>query len=235
MNAVGSPPRANWRVPAALLVLSAIPVLGAVVRVGELAGGVEITPANARFFAAPLPVLVHVLSASVYLVLGAFQFVPKLRRGRPGWHRMAGRLLVPTGLAAALSALWMTLFYPRPIGDGDLLSVFRLVFGSAMSVSIVLGFNAIRRRDFARHRAWMLRGYAIGLGAGTQALLHFLWIPVFGMPGEFSRALLFGAGWVINVGVAEWIIRRRPTQSTRSSATASGSLAHEQQLGASAN
>ena len=39
-----------------------------------------------------------------------------------------------------------------------------------MAVSIVLGYAAIRRGDVIQHRAWMMRGYAIGLGAGTQVL-----------------------------------------------------------------
>ena len=30
--------------------------------------------------------------------------------------------------------------------------------------------TTIRRGDVRRHRAWMTRGYAIGLGAGTQLL-----------------------------------------------------------------
>ena len=47
----------------------------------------------------------------------------------------------------------MTLFYPWPKGDGELLYGLRLLFGSAMVVSIVLGFAAIRRRDVPRHRA----------------------------------------------------------------------------------
>ena len=32
---------------------------------------------------------------------------------------------------------------------------------------------------------------------------------IFGPPTEFSHALLMGAGWVINLLVAEWAIRRR--------------------------
>ena len=36
-------------------------------------------------FAQPLPVVLHVLSASVYCALGAFQFAPGFRRRRPGW------------------------------------------------------------------------------------------------------------------------------------------------------
>jgi hypothetical protein len=87
--------------------------------------------------------------------------------------------------------------------------VMRLVFGSAMAGSILLGIDAIRRRDFTSHGEWMIRGYAIGLGAGTQVLTHLPWFLLFGTPGEASRALMMGAGWVINVAVAEWIIRRR--------------------------
>ncbi|WP_386154586.1 DUF2306 domain-containing protein [Streptosporangium vulgare] len=193
-------------------------MIAGAVRLTELAGGAEITPENARFFAMPLPVVLHILSVGVYSILGAFQFAPRFRRRRPGWHRAAGRVLVLCGIVAALSGLWMTLFYPRPVGDGDLLAGFRLVFGSAMLLSIVLGFAAIRRRDVARHRAWMIRGYAIGLGAGTQALTHLPWFLIFGTPGEFPRALLVAAGWVINLAVAEWFIRKRPTGRSRPSA-----------------
>ena len=136
---------AAWLV-AALLLLSAIPLAAGAFRLTQLAGGAEITPANARFFASPLPVVLHIVSAAVYAILGAFQFAPGFRRRWPGWHRVAGRLVVVCGLLVGLSALWMTLFYPWPKGDGALLYALRLLFGSAMVVSIVLGFTAIRRR-----------------------------------------------------------------------------------------
>ena len=108
----------------------------------------------------------------------------------------------------------MTVFYPRPAGDGDLLAVFRLVFGSGMAASIILGLAAIRRRDFARHRVWMIRGYAIGQGAGTQALLFIALMPIIGTPTDLGRTLVLGAAWVLNLGIAEWILRRRPTPVT---------------------
>jgi uncharacterized membrane protein len=201
--------RPEWLVPAGLLLLSAVPVAAGSARVAELAGGARVTADNARFFATPLPVVLHIFGATVFCVLGAFQFVPALRRRRPRWHRLAGRLLVPCGLAAALSGLWMTLFYDLPPGDGDLLTVFRLCFGTAMAVSIVLATLAIRRRDVRRHRVWMTRGYAIGLGAGTQVLTHVPWTLLVGVPGEVTRAMLMAAGWVINLVVAEWALRRR--------------------------
>ena len=205
----------TWLVPAALIMLIAIPLAAGALRLTQLIGGAEITPANARFFAAPLPVVLHIVGAGVFAILGAFQFATAFRRRWPGWHRVAGRLVVLCGLLVGLSGLWMTLFYPWPAGDGALLYALRLVFGSAMVVSIVLGFVAIQRRDVRRHRAWMLRGYAIGLGAGTQALTLLAGELILGPPSEFSRALLMGAAWVINLAVAEWIIRRRPAAPVR--------------------
>ncbi|MFC4404074.1 DUF2306 domain-containing protein [Gracilibacillus xinjiangensis] len=200
----------SMRIIATLLVLSAVPIAAGAFRITELVGGAEITPANARFFASPVPVVLHILSSSVYAILGAFQFATGFRQRKPGWHRAAGRLLIPCGLLVGLSALWMTLFYPQPDGTGELLYVFRLLFGFAMIVSILLGLATILRGDVTRHRAWMIRGYAIGLGASTQVLTQLAGELIIGPPSELSGALLMGAGWVINLTVAEWAIRKRP-------------------------
>ena len=229
-NEVGKPPSQKPKAPAqagsakwlvaALLVLSAIPLANGAFRLIQLAGGADITPANARFFAAPMPVVLHIVGAAVYAILGAFQFAPGFRRRWPSWHRAAGRPLVACGLLVGLSGLWMTLFYPGANGT-ELLCAFRLVFGSAMVVSIVLGFAAIRRGDVIGHRAWMIRGYAIGLGAGTQVLTLMAGEVIAGPPSELSRALLMGAGWVINLAVAEWAIRRRPAPPARTASAVS--------------
>jgi uncharacterized membrane protein len=196
----------------ALLVLSVFPLAAGAFRLSELAGGAAITPANARFFAAPLPVALHIVGAAVYALLGAFQFATRFRRRWPGWHRWVGRLVVGSGLVAALSGLWMTQFYQLPDHDGTLLYAFRWLFGSLMAISLVLGVTTIRRREVSRHRAWMARGYAIGLGAGTQMLTLMAGELIAGPPDEFSRALLMGAAWMINLAVAEWAIRRRATR-----------------------
>ncbi len=201
--------RSDWLVVSLLIGLSLAPALGGTARLAELAGDAAITPANARFHAAPLPVVIHILTAIPFSIVGALQFAPRLRRR----HHMVGRLLAPCGLVVALSGLWMAHFYPWPAGDGRLVYIERLVFGSAMFVSIVLALDAVRRRDFAAHGAWMIRAYAIGLGAGTQALTHLPWfLLVDGWPGELPRGIMMGAGWVINVAVAEWIIRNAPSR-----------------------
>lgn len=193
--------------PYALITLVVVPAFFGSLRLVELAGGPALMPANPRLNASPVPVVVHIVSAVGYTVLGAFQFSAGLRRRRRGWHRAAGRVVVVLGLAVALSALWLTLFFPRQPGTGALAYVFRLAFGSGMVTSLVLGLTAIRRGDVPRHRAWMIRAYALALGAATQVFTLGIGPAVFG-PGQLTHDLSLGAAWIINLTIAEYLIRR---------------------------
>jgi len=199
--------RRQWPVPAALIALALVPVAAGAARLVELSGGAAVLPEPPHSVAAPVPLVALIVSAVVFSVVGAFQFVRGPRRPRPRWHRTTGRLVAPAGLVAALSGLWLTFVITG--ADSGLMTAFRTAAGIAMAASIVLGVAAVVRRDFRRHRAWMMRGYAIGLGAGTQAFTAALWLLVAGEPGETTAALLMGAGWGINLAVAEWLIRRR--------------------------
>ena len=206
--------KSDWLIPASLIALSLVPAIAGSLRLAQLAGGGANTPENARFFAAPLPVVLHIPAAMMYSIVGAFQFSRGVRRRHRGWHRAAGRILVPLGLIVALSGVWMAHFYPWPAGDGQILYIERLVVGFAMVASLVFAVNAIRRRDFVAHGNWMTRAYAIALGAGTQVLTHLPWVMLTdAKPGEGPRAAIMGAGWAINIVVAEWIIRRRHTRT----------------------
>lgn len=202
----------DWLVPLGLILLSAVPIMAGAARVAELTGGGQVTPNNARFFASPLPVLSHIIGATLYSLLGAFQFTRGFRHIKPRWHRYIGRLLLPSGLVVALSGLWMAHFYPWPEYDGVWLYRLRLVFGTGMFLSLVLGYFAARKRDFTNHAYWMIRAYAIGLAAGTQVFTHLPWFLFPSIHGEAARTLMMGAGWVINLAVAEWIIYRQRTR-----------------------
>jgi uncharacterized membrane protein len=192
------------------MILSTVPVLAGTARLTEIARGAAITPANARFMASAWPVVLHIVAVSIYSLLGAWQFCNGLRRRSRAWHRVAGRVVVAAGMLAATTGLWMTQRYPWPTGDGRALYMERLLFGTAMLVSLLLALAAIRRRDFTAHGQWMIRAYAIGLGAGTQVFTHLPWLLlVKSTPGEMPRAVMMGAGWIINVVVAEWIVRRQ--------------------------
>lgn len=201
----------SWRSSAlpiiGLLLLGAMPLTFAVIRALQFMGVVEIMPPVAG--SVVVPVAVHIGGALVYATLGAFQFSVSLRRRWPLWHRLAGRLTFAAGMLVALSALWLTFGYFTVSIGGVLLATFRVVVGSAMALSLALGLSAILRRGVARHREWMIRAYALGLGAATQMIILAIAEILTGGPlGELERAGLMGLAWSINFVVAEWIIRR---------------------------
>ncbi len=203
-------PNPSWKRPASLLLLSLVPLAAGAARLVGVASGVDPTPENARFVTMPWPVVLHIVGATLFCLLGAFQFDPAFRRRSPVLHRSAGRLAAVGGLLAALSGLWMTVAYPIPEAlQGDLLYAVRVLVALSMALAIGASVRAVLQRHIARHRAWMVRAYALGQGAGTQVLIL---LPVTWLAGAaptfLLRDVLMAAAWGLNLLIAEWIVRR---------------------------
>jgi uncharacterized membrane protein len=201
--------RGLWLIPAGLILLALIPIVSGSLRLTQLSGGPVLVHPGSRFTDSPIPVVLHIISATLFTLVGAFQFLPGLRRGKRSWHKLAGRVLIPLGLIVALSGLWMATLYPHPAGDGAALLVIRVLFGTYMVVSIVLAIRSLIRRKYVAHGAWMTRAYALGVAAGTQALALIPGSILFGSTNEASRAVAMGAAWIINLAVAEFVIQRQ--------------------------
>lgn len=210
------------RVSHLLLALSAVPLLAGGVRLGQLATGVP-DVSTARFHHAPWPVTLHILAATLFSVLGAFQLDPRSRANALGWHRQAGAVALLSGLVVAMTGGCMALTYTIPESlQGPFLLVTRLAVSGGMLMSLLLALRAIVERRFDAHGAWMLRAYALGLGAGTQVVVLLpaellLAGPVRGLP----RDLLMAAAWGLNLAVAELLVlgkSPRPLTGLRSEA-----------------
>lgn len=214
--------RSAWRLPILLILFSAIPLSAGVLRLIQVAGGPALFPADPRFDVFPVALVAHIVGAGVFALVGALQFVPRFRRRGRTWHRRAGRVLVAAGLLVVASALWLTLFYDAQPGTGRVLFAVRVAVAPAMAGCLVQGFVAIRRRDIVAHRAWMIRAYALGLGAGTQVFTEGLGEVIFGS-GVLAADLAKVAAWLVNLAVAEWAIRR-PTVRRRRQTTRPGAL-----------
>lgn len=207
--------KARWWIPVGLILLNLIPIVSGSLRLTQLGGGPELIPQADRFTVFPWPVIIHIVSATLYSIVGAFQFLPGLRRGRRSWHKLAGRVLIPAGFLVALSGMWMGAFSDLPACDGPLLFIFREGFGGFMILSLILGIRAIVRRQFPVHGAWMTRAYAIGVGAGTQAIFLIPTSLILGSSHELGRAITMALAWIVNLAVAELAIRRRARHDRR--------------------
>ena len=161
------------------------------------------------------PLMLHVAGGVVALALGPWQFVTRLRTRRPAVHRFIGRVYLVSVLAAGVGGL---LLAPKAMAG----PVAPLGFGTLavlLLVSSVIAYVSIRRRQVARHRAWMTRSYALIFAAVTFRL----WVaglPALGLPFE----QVYGSGawtsWMINLLVAELLIvrTRRRTAGRQASA-----------------
>ncbi|GLY68021.1 DUF2306 domain-containing protein [Amycolatopsis taiwanensis] len=160
--------------------------------------------------------VVHIFTATVALVLGPLQFIPKVR-ARKRIHRTLGRVYLLAGvLPSAVATIPVAMWSGRTLTQIGLTTaaVLWLITGG-------LAYRAARRRDFSAHRAWMMRNYALTFLAVTSRILIpvflLLQIPIpFGGTDAGSNAdratsmIPIGQtlGWIINLIVVEFLIRR---------------------------
>ncbi len=211
----------EWTVLVSIITYSFIPTFGGLIRLLELAGGPPLIPENPRALNDPLPIILHIISSFIFCVAGAIQFLPSFRLHYPLTHRTLGRILVIAGCVSAASGLWMTYAYAFPEArQGSLLFSARTILSVLMIGLIGWAVLAIRAGDVFRHSASMLRAYAIGQGASTQALFGIGWIIILGAePTGFLRDAFMLACWLLNIVAAEILIRRFFTYTRPSAPT----------------
>ena len=203
-------PVTNRTLPIVLGITMIIPAVGSLYRVFDLTSQWDWALKFTATHVDNLPLLIHAISAVTFLILGAFQILPGFRSRNLARHRKLGRIAGVAGLIAALSGVWMTLAH-QEISTLPLLYA-RLLFGTLWAVFILLAIRNVLKKRLPQHRAFMIRAYAIALTAGT---LPFIYLPIYLIWGELPPLLDDGVqviGWIVNLAVAEWIIRR-PTRA----------------------
>ncbi|MEU4222072.1 DUF2306 domain-containing protein [Actinoplanes sp. NPDC026623] len=155
--------------------------------------------------------VVHVFTAAVALVLGPVQFLRRVRI-----HGVLGRVYLLGGvLPAAVTAV------PVAVWSGQTLTQVGLITAAVLwLVTAGLAYRAARRRDFAAHRAWMMRNYALTFLAVTARLLTPLLLVArvaAGGTADVASTIPGGQtiGWLVNLVVAEILIRRMARPSGR--------------------
>ncbi len=149
--------------------------------------------------------LLHVSFAPLALIFGAMQHMPRLRAKNPALHRWTGRAYGLSVLVAGLSGLVIATGtaggISTQLGFG-LLSVLWLF-------TTLQGVRYARARQFAQHRRWMIRSFALTFAAVTLRL----YLPFFIINGfSYTEASVFVAWmcWVPNLIAVEWWLKRRP-------------------------
>ena len=135
---------------------------------------------DAHFAGERALVLTHILPAMLFMVLGPLQFMRGLRSRYPQVHRWSGRIFLVASAVVGVSGL--KLAFGKTIGGLDEKAAITL-FGTLFLIALAKALWHALHSEFARHREWMIRGFAIGLAVATIR-------PIMG--AFFAAALMSG-------------------------------------------
>ena len=194
--------------------LIAVVLVFAVIRVTidsqNIANGVipEEGEFDRRYAQYPILAYAHILPGVVYLVLAPFQVSRRFRNRHLDLHRKMGRILVPVGILSGVMGVIFGFFFSF---GGFAEASASVVFGTWFTLALALAYSYIRAGDTVRHRRWMIRAFAIGLGVGTIRI----WVGLFQGFGLLDEVTSFGVAfwlsWTLHVIAAEIWLWRRPT------------------------
>ena len=149
--------------------------------------------------------LMHVSAAPVALAIGAFQFMPRIRRNHRALHRWLGRLYAVAILVGGIGAMGISLNAIGGLWAQVGFSALGIAWMGSTAIAIWMAMN----KRFAEHRVWMLRSFALTFSAVTLRL-QLVGFEILGLPYDQSSVWLAFTCWVPNLLVAEILIRTRP-------------------------
>ncbi len=162
---------------------------------------------RAAFESHAIGIKTHIFASALALLLGPLQFSTRLRLKRPDLHRWSGRIYL--GVAVAIGGV--AGLYMSQHAFGGLIAKFGFAgLAIAWLFTGARAFLAARNRDFASHRRWMIRNFALTFAAVTLRL-YLPQVFIFGLPFATSYAIIAWLCWVPNLLVAEWLAKTTHT------------------------
>lgn len=147
----------------------------------------------------------HVYASMWVLFAGFTQFSKWIQRNNPRLHRILGYIyvvdvLLITGPAGLLMGFYANGGFSSRIAFVTLAVLW--IFCTAMALA------KARQKNFKAHRAYMIRSYALTLSALTLRAWKYAITNSFELPPMDVYRAVAWLGWVPNLLLAEYIIRR---------------------------
>jgi len=145
----------------------------------------------------------HVYSAIFVLLAGFFQLNTTLLKSFPLIHRNIGKFYVFTVLfLSAPSGLFIGLF-----ANGGFYSKISFVTLSILWFYFTLkGFTAIKNKNITKHKAFMLRSFALTFSAVTLRFWKVILVYLFHPAPMDLYQIIAWLGWIPNVLIVEYYL-----------------------------
>ena len=182
--------------------------IGAYAILQALLPGIRGSFVNDMISATPASASLHFLLGGVVIIVGALQFHKGLRSSRPIVHRWMGRIYMVGVLLGGLAGLYLSFNsfggLVTHFGFGMLAVLWLFTTGMA--------YQHIRAGNVRMHQQWMIRSYALTLGAVTLRI-YLGFAVALGLDFEAAYQAISWLAWVPNLVIAEWLFVARFTAS----------------------
>ncbi len=147
----------------------------------------------------------HVFTSIFVLLSGIPQFSKTFRIRYPKVHRFLGKIYVFLILFVASPSGLIMGFH----GNGGLFSVIAFIFQAILWYVFTLkAFQYALKKDWQRHRNFMLRSFALTLSAISLRLFKWIIVSTLALPPMDTYKIVSWAGWVVNLVLVEIYLYR---------------------------
>jgi Predicted membrane protein (DUF2306) len=155
---------------------------------------------------------IHVFTSMIPLLAGFTQFAPRILKNWPRVHRTMGRVYVFSVCCITGPASLIMAFY----ANGGITSRIAFVTLALLWLgTTAMGWRSALKRQWQVHRGWMIRSYALTLSAITLRAWKYAIVFAFEpRPMDVYRIVAW-LGFVPNLLLAEWLIRRHRSRRGR--------------------
>jgi hypothetical protein len=148
--------------------------------------------------------LPHILGGLVAIVMGPFQFSPRIRNSYPKVHRVSGRIYLTAVLVGAIAGIALAMTSSLGLAYG--IGLFSLTIAWLLTSGMALA--AIRRRNFIQHKQWMARSYVLTFAFVIFRLGSDL-MSVLGVPMLDRFTVMAWACWAVPLLITELVIQSK--------------------------
>ncbi len=147
----------------------------------------------------------HVYSSIIVIILGLSQFSRTIKNQFSIIHKLNGKgYILLTLLIASPSGLIMAFH-----ANGGLISQVSFSILSILWFIFTLkAYLLIKKGNYRKHRDYMIRSYALTLSAISLRFFKYGIVFFFELPPMDTYKIVSILGWTINLGIAEFIIRK---------------------------
>lgn len=156
---------------------------------------------------------VHIVFGMIALLLGPLQFFSSIRKSRPHFHRLTGRIYLISILIGAACAIILAINHTIAIQKKLVAGTGLLGLAGAGLLTSGMALWAISNRNFVQHREWMVKSYVITCGFTFYRILFVMtksYIPLNNIDyAKEASGIMAWSCWAIPLLITEAVLQAR--------------------------